>query len=345
MPIQAPEICEMLKEWPKRPVGSDAETEAREALMARLTGEYGVSVQEEGFVMPSSARLFICVTIIGLVGAVLMADRVPRFAFVASFILSLSYLAFLYGFGSPLSWLGSNMTTANLVAKKGSGDQVLILLANLDTRSALYTDQLHLQSKTWHYPAFSALIISLIVPLLFLVGVSAPSAVQYLAGALILLYGLFACFYGYEKGCGCLDGAVAAQVAAATALWRHMPENSDIRLVITTGGCVGHMGAQHYYQQHRDELMGRSVSVVALGSITSGALSCFMNQSRVPESLKGVAFGGGYNFGGSRRFGLNGAETFVLYSQEGKATPADDTVIAVLADRVESLSRELLAGT
>ncbi|UTW53811.1 hypothetical protein [Kordiimonas sp. SCSIO 12610] len=138
MTISTKDIISLLSEWPERPAGSEDEMMAREAIMVRLMGEYGIDVKEEGIYAPPNLRAFVCV--LGV--ALLIAFGLFALSNVVSIILLGLIIYTVYavftGRGSPLVTMLNARITANLIAvNNAQAPQKIALIVPFDS----YQDQ------------------------------------------------------------------------------------------------------------------------------------------------------------------------------------------------------------
>lgn len=268
MPLSAKDIFNKLTEWPHRGAGSEDEMMARETLMTVLTGEPGVEVAEEGLMAPASYLPFFWMIALGQAAAIILAMWVPYIALMAGAVFLGSHLSFFDWRVTPLVWLGPKKLTANLVAKKGAGRRLFILMAHLDSAPASFAyrkDQVrHFSASIYGGTAIVGL--GVLVPLFDVLGQTAPQWLRYLLFLVVLAQPVVAGMDFWRFGCtpGANDNlsGVAAATEAASRLWRHMPEDSEVRLVVTTAAEAGMLGAQHYWRAHQDELHARQTQVI-----------------------------------------------------------------------------------
>jgi len=271
--LQARDIFTKLSEWPHRGTGSDNELEAREALSAELTGEYGVHVSEEGFFCPRTYLPFLWLIAIGQAGVVAASAFMPFVVFFAGLLLFASHLLFFDWRVSPLIWWGARGVTANLTATKNSstkGDdtRLVILMAHLDSApsSFAYRPAQVRHFKTSVYMGTAIVGFGVLVPAVEAQGFMLPDWLRYLVIALLVAQGAIASMdywrFGYTPGADDNLSGVAAATQAASALWRKMPPETEVRLVVTSGEEAGMLGAQHYWRHHQEELHERDSHVL-----------------------------------------------------------------------------------
>ncbi len=273
MPLIATDIFEKLGEWPHRGVGSEEEMEAREALITILTAEFEVEITEEGFdAPPSYLRFFWSVIIVASV-AVLGANMMPVMMMLLGALGFVSYFLFFDWRVSPLIWWGAQNTTANLVASKGNGKRLYILMAHLDSAPAsfAYRPGQVQNFRTALYLATGIVALGVLVPMVAGFGYEIDLATRLVfIGALIglaVLASIDFWRFGYTQGANDNLSGVAAATMAASHLWRHMPDDAEVRLVITSAEEVGMLGAQHYWQTHREELKSRETYLINLDTV------------------------------------------------------------------------------
>jgi hypothetical protein len=213
MAIASKDILTLLMEWPSRMAGSEAELEAREALMAKLSGEYGVDIKEEGVYAPPHGRYHAFLLILLSLITISLFFLSPIIGVIALALLGYIVLNIVTGRRSPLILMIGAKITANLIASKGSGEKCILILAALDTYSDPYSAKL---------------------PTLFNE-------------------------FDQSKN---IDAA--ASIAAASRLWKNIPDGYAIRLCLFSGTVAGNTGIHQYIQQHSDELKAVDVNVYSL---------------------------------------------------------------------------------
>jgi len=275
MTLSAADIFTKLSEWPHRGASTEQEMMAREMLTTELLGEPGVELAEEGFLAPATYLPFFWLIAVAQVLAIWMSMWMPYMAVLAGAVFLGSHLLFFDWRVSPLIWWCPKRMTANLVAKKGSGRRLIVLMAHLDSAPASYAyrpDQVkHFAVSVYVGTAIVAL--GLLVPVFDASGLLVPIWARWVAAGLILAQPIIASFdywrFGYTPGANDNLSGVAAATAAASKLWRHSPEDCEIRLVITSAEEAGMLGAQHYWRTHRDELKARDTYVINLDTVGS----------------------------------------------------------------------------
>jgi len=278
MPLHARDIFDRLSLWPHRGVGSEEEMEARETLITILTGEHGVDITEEGFVAPPSYLRFFWLTGLIACAAVLGANQMPAIMMLLGLLGFISFFLFMDWRVSPLIWWGAQNTTANLVASKGHDQKdqrprLFILMAHLDSAPAsfAYRPGQVRNFRTSVYVSTGLISLGVIVPMLAGLGGSVDIVTRLVIVGLIIGAQLLASIdfwrLGYVPGANDNLSGVSAAVSAASHLWRHMPEGAEVRLVITSAEEAGMLGAQHYWQTHREELKARDTCVVNLDTV------------------------------------------------------------------------------
>ncbi|WP_417449584.1 M28 family metallopeptidase [Kordiimonas sp.] len=278
MALSARDIFETLSEWPHRGVGTEEEMEAREMLMAKLSGEIDVDVNEEGFFTPRSYLPFFWLIALGQCFFVLLAGFAPLVMMVGGLMLLLSHLWFFDWRVARLVWLTARSTTANLVARKGAGQRLFILMAHIDSAPASFAYRpqqvKHFKLNIWL--ATGIVSFGVCVPLADLSGIDVPMAVQGFCALALLAQVVMAsidCWrFGYTPGANDNLTGVAAATEAASRLWANMPDDAEVRLVITTAEEAGMLGAQHYWEQHEEELHTRDTHVLNFDTVGSGRL-------------------------------------------------------------------------
>lgn len=273
MPLQAKDIFEQLSEWPHRGAGSEEEMEAREKLITILTGEFEVDITEEGFDTPPTYIRFFWLTALICAVAVLGANMMPAVMVLLGVLGFGSYFLFMDWRVSPLIWWGAQTPTANLVASKGKGKCLYILMAHMDSAPASFAYRPG-QVQNFRFSVYVSLgIMSLgvLVPLVIGMGASIDFQSRVAIAALLLAQAALASAdfwrFGYTPGSNDNLSGVAAATSAASHLWRHMPSDAEVRLVITSAEEAGMLGAQHYWQVHRDDLRARDTYLVNIDTV------------------------------------------------------------------------------
>lgn len=273
MPIQAGDVFDRLGEWPHRGVGTEQELEAREMLITLLTGEFEVDITEEGFDAPPSYVRFFWLTALIAATAVLGANLMPAVMVLLGALGFVSYFLFLDWRVSPLVWWGAQCSTANLVASKGRGRRLYIMMAHLDSAPAsfAYRPGQVQNFRPSVYLATGLMALGILVPMVAGFGIDIDGMTRsVIAGALFfqaLLASIDFWRFGYTPGANDNLTGVAAATMAASHLWRHMPEDAEVRLVITTAEEAGMLGAQHYWRTHRDELKARETYLINIDTV------------------------------------------------------------------------------
>ncbi|MBL4837314.1 MAG: hypothetical protein JKY34_07025, partial [Kordiimonadaceae bacterium] len=194
MPLEVQNIFNSLLEWPQRGTGSEDEMMAREQLVTHLEGEPGVDTVEEAFLAPATALPFFAVVAAGQVFAMWAASSMALIALLAGGTFFVSYFLFVDGRISPLVWLTPKKITANLVAKKGEGRRLFILMAHLDSAPASYAhrpDQIK-KHIVYKYLAVGASGLGVLIPVLALNDVSLPDVPLGLLSVFVFALFLFA---------------------------------------------------------------------------------------------------------------------------------------------------------
>lgn len=273
MPLTARDIFSKLTEWPHRGAGSEDEMMAREMLMTELLGEPGVDVAEEGLMAPASYMPFFWMVALGQAFSIAATPWLPFVALLTGVAFFWCHLLFFDWRVSPLIWLGPKKMTANLVGKKGSGNRLFILMAHLDSAPASYA---YRPEQVKHFAAsvyVGTFIVGLgvLVPFLGTLGAQVPGWASAIMILMVLsqpvVAGLDFWRHGYTPGANDNLSGVAAATAAASRLWRHMPEETEVRLVITSAEEAGMLGAQHYCRVHEDELKARDTHIVNFDTV------------------------------------------------------------------------------
>lgn len=273
MPLQAKAVFDRLCLWPHRGVGTEEEMEARETLITILTGEYEVDITEEGFEAPPSYLRFFWLTGLIACAAVMGANLMPAIMMLLGSLGFISFFLFMDWRVSPLIWWGAQKSTANLIASKGQGKRLFILMAHLDSAPASFayrSDQVR-HFKTSVYVSTGLISLGVIVPMIAGLGGAVDIVTRLVIVGLIIGAQLLASVdfwrLGYVPGANDNLSGVSAAVSAASHLWRHMPEDAEVRLVITSAEEAGMLGAQHYWQTHRQDLKARDTYVINLDTV------------------------------------------------------------------------------
>lgn len=284
MSLKASDIFTRLSEWPHRGVGTEQELEARETLITELTGEFDVEIKEEGFNAPTSYLPFLWLSGFMSIVAVAGANYMPYIMVMLGAVAFASWYLYFDWRRSPLIWWGANQTTANLVASKGQGMNLFILMAHIDSAPASFAYRANQVShfRLVMFVSVSVIAFGVILPLISSLGFRVNSAFMSFVIALIILQLILASIdfwrFGYTPGANDNLSGVAAATAAASRLWRRMPENAEVRLVITSAEEAGMLGSQHYLNVHRDELKARNLYLINIDTVGCKNLS-FVTQS------------------------------------------------------------------
>jgi len=279
MPLSATDIFNTLSDWPHRGFGTHEEMEAREALMAELSGEVGVAVTEEGFTAPKTYLTFFWLVALGQAFMILAAPLAPAAFVLGGLMLLVSHLLYFDWRVSPLAWAGDRTLGANLVAKKGVGRRLIILMAHLDSAPASFAyrpDQVrHFGLSVWIGTGIVA--FGLLVPLAVTVGIGVPLWLRVFFGFLLVAQAGVASWdywrHGFTPGGNDNLSGVACATAVASRLWHNMPPDTEVRLVLTSAEAAGMLGAQHYWRQHRAELHGYQTHILNIDTVGAGKLA------------------------------------------------------------------------
>jgi len=280
MPSLEADLFTRLAEWPHRGVGTEEEMEARESLMAALMDEPDLDIHEEGFMAPASYLNMVWAISGGLLICLWSAHFAPLFIGLAGLALFASHLLFFDWRRSPLAWVGANRVTANLVASKGTGRRLLILMAHLDSAPASFAYRPgqveHFKQSVW----LGTVIIGVAALACFFGDL--PVWLKAVLSMLLVVTGIIASIdfwrFGYVPGASDnLSGVVAAS-AAARRLWKQLPANTEVRLVITSAEEAGMLGAQHYHSLHKAEFARRETCLINIDTVGVGDLA-FVTQT------------------------------------------------------------------
>ena len=273
MPLKAEEIFQKLNDWPHRGAGTEEEMEARETLITILTGEFEVDINEEAFEAPPTYIRFYWIVASICALAVLGANLMPAVMVLMGALGFGSYFLFMDWRVSPLIWWGAQTPTANLVARKGQGQRLYILMAHLDSAPAsfAYRPGQVQNFRASFYLVTAIMAMGVFIPLVAGFGVTIDDTTRWVIAAAIMGQAALASIdfwrLGYVPGANDNLSGVAAAVSAASHLWRHMPHDAEVRLVITSAEEAGMLGAQHYWQVHREELQARETYLVNLDTV------------------------------------------------------------------------------
>lgn len=273
MPLTATEVFDKLKEWPHRGVGTEEEMEAREALITVLTGEFEVEITEEGFEAPKSYLPFFWATGLTCAAAVLFAPAMPLVMLLLGALGFISFFLFMDWRVSPLIWWGAQETTANLVARKGEGRRLIILMAHIDSAPAsfAYRPGQVRNFKSSVYLSTALMSLGVLVPLFAGLDATLDVGGRILVAALLIGAQILASIdfwrFGFTPGANDNLTGVAAATSAASHLWQSLPADAEVRLVISSAEEAGMLGAQHYWQTHRDELKERDTFIVNIDTV------------------------------------------------------------------------------
>lgn len=275
MPLSVDHIFTRLYEWPHRGTGTEEEMMARETLITELVGEPGVEVAEQGLMVPANYIAFFWMLCAGQAAAVLLSGWSPLMALLAGIVLFISHLLFFDWRISPLVWMVPRALSANLVASKGDGKRLVILMAHLDSAPASYAYRRD-QVKHFSLSVYLGTLLmgfGVILPWMMVVGIALPLWILGIVAAFLVAQAVLTSIdywkHGYTPGANDNLTGVSAAVAAASNLWRHMPDNTEVRLVITTGEEAGMLGAQHYWRAHEYEMSLRDTHVLNFDTVGS----------------------------------------------------------------------------
>ncbi len=247
--------------------------EAREALITILSGEFEVDITEEGFDAPPTYIRFFWLVAILCALAVWGATMMPSVMALLGLLGWGSYFLFLDWRMSPLVWWGAQTPTANLVAQKGSGQRLFILMAHIDSAPAsfAYRPGQVQNFRASLYVSLAIMSLGVVIPLIAGSGIEVDLQTRLFVVLVIIGHAVLASLdywrFGYTPGANDNLTGVAAATSAASHLWRHMPANAEVRLVITSAEEAGMLGAQHYWQTHRDELKARDTYLINIDTV------------------------------------------------------------------------------
>lgn len=280
--IKADDIIDRLSSYRHRGAGSEEESYAREELMAMLLGESGVDVKEEGFFTPTTLLPFIWLMIGGLIGSLYLSQFSGMIGLIGWALFGGSYLLNMLGYRSPMMWFYAPKVTANLVAEKSTGSSIcplVIITAHLDSGPC---SVMHRPQALPYYRLITMLkigfvAVSLIFPLWAVMAVAVPlwltTVFALVLGLIPLIASVDYILHGYSAGASDNLSGVAAACESACRLFRDMPDDCEIRLLLTSAQEVGMLGAQHYLDSHIEELHSRPVTLINIDRVGSGQLS------------------------------------------------------------------------
>lgn len=263
MPTVAEHIYKTLSEWPERPVGSEDEMMAREALMTELLDEPNLEIAEEGLRAPKSKAFIEMAMLVCLVVILLIAPIMPYIAVFVSIFMASCIFMHIDGRQTPFQWFVPTVISSNLVASKGNGKRLYLLVANLDTQHSAkwrdYTEYAH--SRISFYASMGIVALSCFMPFLYVFGFGVSPWLVWLLICILFILFIGRHYLGFGERENNLSG-VAAAVMAARSLWRALPSNTEVRLVITTAGSVSGFGFQHYLNHHKEAFQERDIYVL-----------------------------------------------------------------------------------
>ncbi|WND02170.1 M28 family peptidase [Temperatibacter marinus] len=287
MAVKAKDIISLLSLYAHRGCGSEEEMYAREELLAILEGEPGVTVKEEGFYAPSSYLPFFWIIFSGVILGILITPYSPLVSLILTLCLSGSFLLFMDWRYSPLIQVTEHKITANLVATKTTGyplDPLIILMAHLDSAPASFAyrkEQISFFKITLYCTAV-IMIFSSAFPLMHFGNYFIPDYVRFMYSTILFLIIFITSIdywrYGYTPGANDNLSGVTAATTIARRCFRDMPENAEVRLVITSAEEAGMLGAKQYLGLHDEELMSRPTYVLNIDSVGAGKL-CYVSHS------------------------------------------------------------------
>ena len=278
MPLKATDIYQILSEWPRRGPCTEDEMMARESLVTQLVGEPGVEVSEEGLHVPQTHIPFLWMMAIAQSVTIAAANWAPYFAFFSGLVVFSCYFLFVDGRVSPLVWWTRKKVTANIVAGKGLGKRLLLILAHVDTPAFSVSEYLTARQfqRAAQYIAVALYTLGFVIPAFVIMGYEASVFVIISNGLLILalpvLQQVSYMRAGFVRSEETNEAGIAAATATASTLWRSMPADTEVRLLLTTGQTLG---AEHYWRLHRQELKTRDTTVVSFDGIGTGKLSFY----------------------------------------------------------------------
>jgi len=278
MTLECQKVFETLSEWRCRGTGSENEMMARESLITLLEGEANIDIAEEAFYAPSSYTPFLATILVGQVIFIWLSAAMPAIAALAGVIFFTSFFLFYDGRYSPLIWLMPKRLTANLVAGKGKGQNVFILVAHLDSApsSLLYRHKWQEYRELILYSAAVIVFMGALLPIIEGYGFIISNWLRLLLSLVLIGYlGLFSWDYwlnGFSAGDNKNLSGVSAAVSTVSKLWQEMPTNTEVRLLVTSANEGGQLGVQHYLRQHEDALKYQNVYVVNFDTVGNECL-------------------------------------------------------------------------
>lgn len=273
MALESKVIFESLLEWPHRGAGSEEEMMAREMLVTHLEGEHGVDTVEEAFYAPTSYLHFFAMIAMGQLFVIWTASEMLYISLALGLLIFTQHFLFFDWRKSFLVWFSPKKITANLVAKKGEGRRLFILMAHLDSAPSSYAyrpDQVK-NFAVSIYLCTVVIALGVLVPVLAINDMFLPNWLLVVFSLLLIGQFVIAGYdfwqFGYTPGANDNLSGVAAAVSAASRLWRHMPTDAEVRLVITSAEEAGMLGAQHYWEQHKEDLRDKDVYLINLDTV------------------------------------------------------------------------------
>jgi hypothetical protein len=140
MALSTKDILKLLSEWPERRAGSEAELMAREAVMARLMGEYGIEVKEEGIYAPQNLRIYGLIIFTVFIVSIVLLWFSPFIAMMSILLIAFIVYRFVIGHTLPFASMFGAKITANLISGKGSGETLILFVAPFDTYQDAYSE-------------------------------------------------------------------------------------------------------------------------------------------------------------------------------------------------------------
>ncbi|WP_374764604.1 M28 family peptidase [Yunchengibacter salinarum] len=272
------DVLNRLGQYPHRRAGSENELYAREELAVPLEGIPGLFITEEPFNTPGTPLVALALTALGLIACVWAAGFLAGIISAAALALVVLMTLVADGRGGPLSWFLARLETANLVASKGEGRRLVLILAHLDSplNDSLFRPGQAGYRRQILVGLLVLFVLSAIVPIMADVGVVPPLWLKWLVSAALLTVVMVAAFdavrLGPSPGGNDNLSGVAAATVAASRLWERLPRGCEVRLVVTSAAGPLRLGALDYWRRHRQELRQRQTLVLALDCVGAGDL-------------------------------------------------------------------------
>ncbi len=262
-----------------RGMGSKELGKAQDWLVSHIKSYSGVQIERQEVKTAKTYIPFMLMVMWPL--AFFMFGRYVNMPFaILSLYLCLELWLFFDWRGPQLQRCFGNTKGHNIIAKKGSGSNMLILMAHVDSAPSSFA---YRPSQVKHY-AFNVMIGLFLVSLASaiqlygsLVGFDLISPVVTSAIALLLiLLSLVTMidylFKGFVPGANDNGSGVATALKSAEQLWHDMPDDSEVWLVLTTAEEAGMLGAYAFWQKYGPKLKEKQAKVINIDTVGQGAL-------------------------------------------------------------------------